>query len=118
MTEMTQYDIGLVELNITNRNRAFLQTTFPNKIFEYIYAGLPVAVCDIPSLTEFAERYNVGRYFDLEGNIKDQLYDISRIEISENILEEQGLTMNQQAKNILIFYNEVVNEYKRFCNQN
>lgn len=107
MTELTKYDIGLVELNITNRNRRFLETTFPNKIFEYINAKLPVAVCDIAILKKFVEKYNVGKYLDLDKDINEQIENILKIDIDENILEKNHLFMEDQAEELIKFYKKV-----------
>ena len=39
--EMSQYDVGLCVLNITEKNRQYIEYSSPNKIQEYINAGLP-----------------------------------------------------------------------------
>lgn len=106
-TEMTQYDIGLVLLNITPRNRMFLQTTFPNKIFEYLYAGLPVAVSNIDSLIQFVRKYGVGDYLDFTGNISEQLNRLSCVEIERDFLEKNRLTMDAQAEDLICFLKRV-----------
>lgn len=108
ITELTQYDVGLVMLNITERNNKFLQTTFPNKIFEYLYAGLPVAVANIDLLIQFVEKYGVGQYLDLKGDIKKQIYEISNIKIDKDFLENNKLTMDDQAEKILSFFERVI----------
>lgn len=106
--ELTQYDIGLVFLNITKRNEAFLQTTFSNKIFEYLFAGLPVAVSDIASTKEFVRKYKVGEYLDFNGDVKAQLEEISRYSIPGDFLESNKLTMDDQADEIIRFLRDVI----------
>ena len=39
--------------------------SLPNKLFEAIHAGLPVAAADLPDTREIVERYGVGEIFDL-----------------------------------------------------
>lgn len=106
-TELTKYDIGLTFLNITEKNEEFLQTTFSNKIFEYLFAELPVAVCNIEITKEFVKQYQVGKYLDFSGNIKEQLEEIYQMKVDRNFLETNGLTMEDQAERILEFLEEV-----------
>ncbi len=108
MTELTQYDVGLVTLNITQRNNLFLQTTFPNKIFEYLFAGLPVAVANIKSMIQFVNEYKVGQYLDLNGDIGEQIQNISKIKIDNNFLENNKLTMDDQAEKIIAFFERII----------
>ena len=108
MTELTQYDVGLVVLNITPRNNTFLQTTFPNKIFEYLFAALPVAVANIDSLKKFANEYEVGQYLDLDGDIRGQIGQISKIKVDKDFLENNKLTMDDQAEKIIEFFERVI----------
>lgn len=106
-TELTKYDIGLTILNITEKNEEFLQTTFSNKIFEYLFAELPVAVCNIEITKNFVNQYKIGKYLDFNGNIKEQLEEIQKMKVDRNFLEDNKLTMDDQADRILQFLNEV-----------
>lgn len=107
-TELTKYDVGLVLLNITQRNNTFLQTTFPNKIFEYLYAGLPVAVSHIDALIQFARKYEVGDYLDFNKDIKKQIEAISHISIEKDFLEKNRLTMDDKVDDIIQFFEQVL----------
>lgn len=107
-TELTKYDIGLVLLNITKRNNTFLQTTFPNKIFEYLFAALPVAISPIDSLVDFVHEYQVGDCLDFDGDIQKQLSEIKKIGISHDFLEKNRLTMDDYADDIIGFLENVV----------
>lgn len=106
-TELTKYDIGLTFLNITEKNEEFLQTTFSNKIFEYLFAELPVAVCNIEITKNFVNQYKIGKYLDFNGNIKEQLEEIKKMKVDRNFLEDNKLTMDDQADRILQFLSEV-----------
>lgn len=108
ITELTKYDVGLVMLNITKRNNIFLQTTFPNKIFEYLFAALPVAVANIDSMKKFVNQYGIGQYLDLDGDIRGQLEHISEIEVDKDFLENNKLTMDDQAEKIIGFFERVM----------
>ena len=105
--EMTQYDIGLVLLNVTNRNRRFLETTFPNKLYEYLYAGLPIACENLNVFRDFIKKYAVGEIVDFSSHLHEQMRRVSQIKIEENYLENNNLVMDLQANKIIEFYNEV-----------
>ncbi len=42
------------------------EMSLPNKVFEYIFAGLPVLASNMPSLTEFIARSGIGEVFEVE----------------------------------------------------
>lgn len=105
--EMTKYDCGLLLLNENEQNKTFLQTASPNKLYEYINAGLPVAVGNIKSLTEFVEKYSVGKRLDLKKDIEKQISAIARIPIDEDFLTKNRLTMMSRSPEIIDFYERV-----------
>ena len=39
---------------------------FPNKIFEYIHAELPVLVSDFPEMKSIVDNYSVGEVFNVD----------------------------------------------------
>ena len=64
-TDVVRYaaaaDVGIIPfLNTTPNNYQGL----PNKIFEYLAAGIPVVGSDFPQIRAVIERYGVGRTFD------------------------------------------------------
>jgi len=44
--------------------------SLPNKIFEYIHAGIPVLSSDFPEMKSIINEYNIGLTFDVEDAIK------------------------------------------------
>lgn len=107
--EMTKYDVGLCVLNVTEKNRQYLEYASPNKIQEYVNAGIPVAVGSITSQKEFVESNGFGREIDLGGNIFQQLVEISKIKIEDNILHKRGLTLESKIPHLINFYNTCKN---------
>lgn len=105
--EMTRYDCGLLLLNVNEQNKTFLQTASPNKLYEYINAGLPVAVGNIKSLIDFVEKYGVGKRLDPEKDIKEQIAVISRIPIEKDFLTKNRLTMMSKSRELVDFYERV-----------
>ena len=56
-----QADIGLIPFLPTCLNHYY---STPNKLFEYMSAGLAIAGSDIPEVSRFIETYKLGRLFD------------------------------------------------------
>lgn len=105
--EMTKYDCGLLFLNANEQNKVFLETASPNKLYEYINAMLPVIVGNIPPLVDFVEKYGVGKKLDMEGNIKEQIAEISKIKIDKDFLTKNRLTMMSKCRELIEFYERV-----------
>lgn len=60
ITEMTQYDMGLVVFNVTEANQHHLHSTLPNKLFEYLAAGIPVIGGNLHELVNFIKHHKCG----------------------------------------------------------
>lgn len=108
--EMSKYDVGLCWLNTNEKNKQYLEFASPNKIQEYINAGIPVAVGNVKSQIEYVEGYGFGRFLDLAGDIVNQLKEIAEIEIPEHILETKKLTFEGKISGLIDFYNKVRGE--------
>ena len=107
-SEMTKYDCGLAVFNVNDSNRIFLETGTANKVYEYINSGLPVIVGDIDSYIQFVEKYGVGIHLDLNGDINSQLQEACKIQIEEDVLEKNRLTMNSYSDDLESFYRSII----------
>lgn len=106
--EMTRYDIGLVLLNVTYRNRTFLSSTFPNKAWEYLNAGIPIAVENLPILDKFTKELKNGKTLDFNKNLEKQIKEIKEIIIDKDFLNKNNYTMEKHAVEILNFYSSIL----------
>ena len=109
-SELTQYDVGLCIYNSTPKNQLYIEYASPNKFYEYVNAGIPVAISGVKSLSLIAEENHFGRHIDLNGDIMQQMKEIAEIEIPFGILEEKGFTFDNNTDELLKFY-EKVNTY-------
>ncbi len=107
ISEMTKYDCGLAMFNVTKLNRIYLSATTSNKIYEYISAGLPVLVADVPTHIAFVEKYHVGKQLDFDKDIAKQIKDVCQIKIEEKFLTKNKLTMMSKSKELIEFYERV-----------
>ena len=55
--------LGVASFQLTSLNNYYAT---PNKLFEYIHAGLPVVGSDFPELKRVIEGYKIGRTFNAE----------------------------------------------------
>lgn len=108
ITELTKYDCGLLLFKDLPDYRLLLDTALPNKIYEYLAAGLPEAVGNVRSHKEFVQRYSAGGYVDLGRDIKKQLTAIAGIKIEDDFIQKHQLTMASQADRLIEFYQEVI----------
>lgn len=80
--ELTQYDIGVVLLNPGNTE--LLEVALPNKLFEYVASGLPVAAPPYKSLSTFISRYSCGiTVNDWAQDVVTNLADMKEVEFHE-----------------------------------
>lgn len=109
--EMTKYDCGLAVFNSVDNNRFHLEGASPNKLYEYINAGLPVVSAGINSQKEFVEGYHVGMELDFSGDIREQLEEVRKIHIDDDFLTKNHLTMKSYRKELAAFYEQVKLSY-------
>jgi glycosyltransferase involved in cell wall biosynthesis len=80
----------------------------PNKLFEYIMAGVPVLSSNLPQMKKIIDEYKVGKYVDVEN-------DEEIISALKNMLSDQNL-LNVYKNNSLIAANELnwESEFNKF----
>jgi len=64
MVELTQYDAGLIPLAVDDSNRECANASMPNKLFEYLAAGLPIIARRLVALTDFIEKHSCGMTYE------------------------------------------------------
>lgn len=106
--ELSQYDVGLCVFNDNPLTHKYLENSSPLKLYEYLNAGLPVAIGNIVSMRNFVEHYNVGKVLNLDGNIFKQLVDISNIQIEFNFLKRNRLVLEDRGQELCSFYSKLI----------
>lgn len=106
--EMTQYDVGLMLFNITKENKKSMESAWPNKVFEYLNAGLPIAFDNLPLIKEFNKEYKIGRTLDFQGDVLNQIQMIKNMYVSKDFLDKNKLFMEFKTNKILEFYTQVI----------
>lgn len=112
-SELMQYtsnaDLGLTLDKGTNINYRF---SLPNKLFDYIMAGIPVLSSDLPEIRKIIEKYDIGEIIeshkpiDIAGKINQMLKDKDK-------LKKYSLN-TKSALNELCWENEEVELIKVF----
>lgn len=77
--------------------------SLPNKVFEYIAAGLPICVNDFPEQLEFVNSYNCG--WILDGTIDDSVNFVNTLTYDQLLLKTNGVehardTMNWEKESV------------------
>lgn len=78
--ELTRYDYGLIYYQNRAQN-TMLDTSLPNKLFEYLAAGLPVLVSPFKSLSMFVEKFKVGVTYSSEKDLRTKLENIDQFKV-------------------------------------
>ncbi|MDZ7765466.1 MAG: glycosyltransferase [Melioribacteraceae bacterium] len=72
----------------------------PNKLFEYIMAGIPVISSSLPQMKKIVEQYNVGVCVDLEkttdvsNDLNEMLSDESKLETYKDNCKKAAQELN------------------------
>ncbi|MBZ0312894.1 methyltransferase domain-containing protein [Clostridium butyricum] len=101
--EMTKYDIGLTVLNVNERNKKFLDTTFPNKAWEYLAAGLPILFSDLFSFRNFLNKHKVGEIINKDEDLLEQIKRIKEIDLPHDFLIKNKLCMDDFSQKLIDF---------------
>lgn len=105
--ELTQYDIGLAFFNVNSKNKVFLDTTFANKIFDYLAAGLPIAFVDLLSYRDFNAKFKVGEIINFEQSLREQFYKIKEKKIDRDFLKKNKLLLDDYVHELVYFLSNV-----------
>ena len=76
--EMTQYDFGIIPFIVTRENQKHLASAMPNKLFEYLAAGLPVIARNTYSIRKFYDKYRAGFLFNTVSDIIAEIKNADR----------------------------------------
>lgn len=102
MSEMTQYDFGLLPFPSNDRDKVHLDTGLSNKLFDYLICGLPIIVPTIKSMVNFVEEERVGYVFD----------DINQIpEITENTpvnIDRKRYSLENHIGDLEMIYQQIL----------
>ncbi len=102
-------DIGVIPYQAVGLNNFY---TTPNKLFEYILAGIPVAASNFPELKRFLGRYDIGYTFDpndienIASVIRQTLAAKDKLSLNLNQAAKE-LSWEQQEKTLLRVYEAV-----------
>lgn len=100
IAQMSRYDWGLVGSDVKCSQR---KHAMPNKLFEYMAAGLPVIVLNAEEAGKFVEEHGFGVYLDNFEDIR-KIY-LQHEKYKRNVLEKRHMfTMESQIPDILSLY--------------
>lgn len=94
-------DLGVSLDKDTNINYRF---SLPNKIFDYIHAGIPLLVSDLPEVKRIVETYEVGLVID--SHEPTEIVAKIRMIIENPLLMERFKTNTKKASKALTWEKE------------
>ncbi len=108
MRTLPQYDLGWAGFNAT-LNGAHLDTVLPNKLYEYLGAGLPVITMrDHLALSRFVDREGVGVVLDDIGDVADAVRDLDMGALRRTVAESRDrFTFEAQIPEIIELYRDL-----------
>jgi hypothetical protein len=109
MGTLPQYDLGWAGFN-TTLNGAHLDTVLPNKLYEYLGAGLPVVtLSDHLALRRFVEREGVGLVLDDVADIADAVRELDMGALRRAVAEKRDrYTFEAQIPDVIELYRDLV----------
>jgi hypothetical protein len=110
--EMSQYDFGLIPFNVAKGNQRFLDTAMPNKLFEYLAAGLPVATSKLHSFEDWFSTHPVGVTFESVNHLLAQLPKLREL-AGEVDFSRQVFTYEQQIDELVGLYRKLIAEARQ-----
>ena len=78
----------------------------PNKLFEYLLAGLPVVTSDFPELKRVVEQFQVGGYFDPSS--PEQIASAVEMVLNDSTMSEKLVAAKQRILADYCWENESV----------
>jgi glycosyltransferase involved in cell wall biosynthesis len=104
-------DVGIVPFLATNLSNYYIS---PNKLFEYIQAGLPIAASNLPFLTKVVLTNDIGVVFDARDpkSIADAINQITRKDVlarqRKNVREAASVfCWEQESEKLLRLYDAI-----------
>ncbi|MEK9735723.1 MAG: glycosyltransferase [Candidatus Nanopelagicales bacterium] len=105
IAEVSQYDVGLCAFTPNDRNRRHLDTALPNKLFEYLHAGLPVVCPRVREMAQFiAERPHMGTIADDAKDVATGAKKMAGMKIEA----DPAWVMEEEVKGLIGMYQEIV----------
>ncbi|MDO9534374.1 MAG: glycosyltransferase [Bacillota bacterium] len=103
ITEIAKYDFGIIPFEITPQNRTFLNQSMPNKLYEYLAAGLPVIAPRLFSLEKFISSTGSGIIYDHPSEIPARLEELTTIRNTVNV-RQFARTYQEEIMRLIDFY--------------
>ncbi len=106
-------DIGM---NLIEPISQSYRLALPNKMFEYIMAGIPQLATDLPAMKQIMNKYNVGELVPESLDTDSIIYAIKKIQfnkmpLAKNCLSAaKSLNYNKQSEKIIKMFEQVIRQ--------
>lgn len=106
--ELSQYHYGFVGFtfdDIPEEQKLFLNATSPNKLFDYLSAGVPSIVYNMQTSSEIVKKYDIGFTCKNIKNLHKQIEKCNKICIDQEVFK--SLTMEANIEKVEDFYRDI-----------
>lgn len=105
---LPDYDFGWTGFN-TQLNARHLDTALPNKMFDFLGAGLPIVTLRHKAIARFVETHGVGVVLDHVGEVRERLEGIDLAGLRRRVAKQRfDLTVEGRIHQLATLYESVV----------
>jgi glycosyltransferase involved in cell wall biosynthesis len=85
----------------------------PNKLFEYVFSGIPVLATNFPDISNIIEEYKLGKYcnFNLQ-EVVESIIDLESNPIGKVTTDLYNLSWEAQAEKLRYAYEDILSKEK------
>jgi len=115
VSELSQYDWGLLGFNfedlVSASTRDFLNAVIPNKLFDYLHAGIPSIIFNADTAGDLVRQHQIGLIKRPDENWRTVITRGQPVRDTDFQEKAREFTMESQIPKLVNFYREVIQHH-------
>jgi len=99
---LSAYDFGILPFET---ELEYYETILPNKLFDYIAAGIPIISSDVRCIKNFISKHNIGFYYK---DFKDLIEKLKYTDPTKFKIERAKFLIDKHIDKLLDFYKKII----------